>query len=93
MTEALTLELPTAKSGSRWPKRRLLVLLIAVLVLAGAALAWWMYSGRVTSVAARLDGMVHVVAPRFSGHVASLDVKEGDTVAQGQPVGSMEAGT
>ncbi|MBD5417539.1 MAG: HlyD family efflux transporter periplasmic adaptor subunit [Desulfovibrio sp.] len=93
MTEALTLELPTAKSSGRWPLRRLLMLLIAVLVLAGAALAWWMYSGRVTSVAARLDGMVHVVAPRFSGHVASLDVKEGDTVAQGQPVGSMEAGT
>ncbi|WP_165077411.1 MULTISPECIES: HlyD family efflux transporter periplasmic adaptor subunit [unclassified Desulfovibrio] len=93
MTEALTLELPTAGSPGRWPRRRLLALLIALLVLAGAALAWWLYSGRVTSVAARLDGMVHVVAPRFSGHVASLDVKEGDTVAQGQPVGSMEAGT
>lgn len=93
MTDALTLELPTSGAPGRWPLRRLLILLIAVLLLAGAGLAWWLYSGRVSSVAARLDGMVHVVAPRFSGHLASLDVKEGETVAQGQPVGSMEADT
>ena len=92
MPEALTLELPPVGSHGRWPLRRLLVLLIAVLLLAGAAIAWWLYAGRVTSVVGRLDGMVHVVAPRFSGHLASLDVKAGDTVGQGQAVGSMEAG-
>lgn len=93
MPEALTLELPPVGRHGRWPVRHLLAVLLALLVLAAAALACWLYTGRVTSVAARLDGMVHVVAPRFSGHVASLDVKEGDAVARGQAVGSMEAST
>lgn len=93
MPEAFSLELPAPGYNGQRPLRRIVVILVAFLLVAGAALGWWVYSGRVTSVAARLDGMVHIVAPRFSGNLASLDVREGDSVAAGQHVGSMEAGT
>ena len=93
MPEAFSLELPAPGYNSKRPLRRIVVILVALVLVAGAALGWWVYSGRVASVAARLDGMVHIVAPRFSGNLASLDVREGDSVAAGQHVGSMEAGT
>lgn len=90
MPEAFSLELPSPDPVGRWPRGRLVVILLAVLLLAAAAAGWWVYAGRVASVAGRLDGMVHIVAPRFSGHLASLDVREGDPVTAGQHVGSME---
>lgn len=92
MAEPLYLELPSTGHASRRTLRRLLAILTTALSIVAVTLGWWLYSGRVASVAARLDGMVHVVAPRFSGHLASLDVKEGDAVTTGQPIGSMETG-
>ncbi len=89
MAEPVYLELPRA---TRTARRRLPVIFLVLLVAVGAALGWWFFSGRVTSVSARLDGMVHMVAPRFSGQLATLDVREGDAVSAGQPVGSMETG-
>ena len=92
MPEAFSLELPAPGYNGQRPLRRIVVILVALLLVAAAALGWWVYSGRVTSIAARLDGMVHIVAPRFSGNLASLDVREGDSVTAGQHVGSMDAG-
>lgn len=89
MAEPLYLELPRS---TRIARRRLPVVFLALLVVVGAALGWWFFSGRVTSVTARLDGMVHMAAPRFSGRLERLDVKEGDAVTAGQPVGIMETG-
>ncbi|WP_308620270.1 HlyD family efflux transporter periplasmic adaptor subunit [uncultured Desulfovibrio sp.] len=89
MAEPLYLELPRS---TRTARRRLPVILLVLLAAVGAALGWWFFSGRVTSVSARLDGMVHMVAPRFSGQLESLDVREGDAVTAGQPVGTMETG-
>lgn len=90
MAEPLYLELPRAKRTAR---RRLPVIFLVLLVAAGAGAGWWFVSGQVTSVSARLDGMVHMVAPRFSGRLATLDVREGDAVTAGQPVGTMETGS
>ena len=90
MPEAFSLELPSPGYNGKRPLRRIVVILVALLLVAAAALGWWVYSGRVASVAARLDGMVHIVAPRFSGNLASLDVREGDSVTAGQHIGSME---
>lgn len=90
MAEPLYLELPRAPRSVR---RRLPVLFLVLLVAVGAGVGWWFFSGRVTSVTARLDGMVHMVAPRFSGQLATLDVKAGDAVTAGQPVGTMETGS
>lgn len=90
MAEPLYLELPRAPRSVR---RRLPVLFLVLLVAVGAAVGWWFFSGRVSSVTARLDGMVHMVAPRFSGQLATLDVKAGDAVTAGQPVGTMETGS
>lgn len=89
MAEPLYLELPRS---TRAVRRRLPVIFLILLAVVGAALGWWFFSGRIASVAARLDGMVHMVAPRFSGRLAALDVKEGDAVTAGQPVGTMETG-
>lgn len=91
MPDAFSLELPPAGTGGRRPLRRVVVILAALLLVAAGALGWWIWSGRVSSVAGRLDGMVHIVAPRFSGNLASLDVREGESVTAGQPVGSMDA--
>lgn len=92
MPESFSLELPSPGSHGRRPLRRPVVILVVLLLVVGGAFGWWVSSGRVTSVAGRLDGMVHIVAPRFSGTLASLEVREGDAVSAGQHVGSMEAG-
>lgn len=90
MTDPLYLELPRSTRSAR---RRLPVIFLALLIAVGAALGWWFSSGRVASVTARLDGMVHMVAPRFSGKLESLNVMEGDAVTAGQPVGAMQTGS
>lgn len=90
MPELYSLEMPVAQSRSFWTRPHILLLIAVALLVAAGGTGWWFYSGRVASVAARLDGVVHIVAPQFSGRLASLAVKEGEVVTAGQPVGSME---
>lgn len=99
MGDALYLEMPQQpkKRNSRFFRlfhapRPWLFLAVLALALGVALLAWWFYLGRVASVAARIDGLVYTVSPRFSAVLASLDVRDGDAVTAGQVVGRMETG-
>lgn len=90
MPELDSLELPAPGRARFWTRSRLLFSLLVLLLMAAAIAGWWWLSGNVDSVAGRLDGMVHMVAPQFSGRLANLGVKEGDLVNAGQHVGSMD---
>ncbi|MGE9986151.1 HlyD family secretion protein [Desulfovibrio sp. SGI.169] len=94
MAEALYLEMPARKKPSMGGliRRLRLVAFLAALCFLLAAGWWWLDGGRVAGAWAMLDGMVYTVSPEFSARLDSLDVREGDMVAAGQPVGRMDTG-
>ena len=94
MAESLYLEMPARKkspAGGLFRRVRLVLCLAAALALL-AGLWWWLAGGRVDSVRAVLDGMVYTVSPEFSARLEALNVREGDSVTAGQPVGRMDTG-
>lgn len=94
MSKPLQLEMPVKPEGispvGGGRTRRLLLLAAAGLLAVLLACLGWLYAGRVDSVHAILDGMVHVVAPKMPGRVQAVLVKDGERVVAGQVIARMD---
>ncbi|WP_165174427.1 HlyD family efflux transporter periplasmic adaptor subunit [Desulfovibrio sp. ZJ369] len=91
MAELLYLEMPARKKSLAARLLRLSVLMSALAALLLGLSWWWLASGRVDSVWGMLDGMIYTVSPDFSGHLAEINVREGERVEARQPVARMDA--
>lgn len=91
MAEPLYLDMSPKKQGLRvGTGRHLLWSLTGSAVLLVLGVCFWLFIGRVESRYGLLEGMVHTVAPEWSGRLEVLFVKEGDVVSAGQAVARMD---
>jgi membrane fusion protein (multidrug efflux system) len=73
----------------RRPRKVRVLLLICVLLAAGVVTLLWYLEYAKTHIStddAYIDGRVHVIAPRVSGKVMSLQVNDNQYVAKGDPL-------
>jgi membrane fusion protein (multidrug efflux system) len=73
---------PKARQGSG---KKIVVLLVVLLVLAGAGTAAWLhFRDRVSSDDANVDGHISAIAPKISGNVVEVAVLDNQSVKAGQ---------
>lgn len=91
MTDSSTPSAPVPEKAHKSDKKRFIILLIFLVAAIVFALIWWHnYNKYVSSDDANLDSYRIDVAPLVSGQITHLYVKEGDSVAMGDPLFDIE---
>lgn len=70
----------------------LVLLLICLGALAAAFFSWWLSTGKISSVFARLDTIIYTVEPGFSTQIENVYVHPGDLVKAGQVLARIDSG-
>lgn len=93
MPEEIVVELSPVSSKKPFYKTGwgVAVLAAIVLVIIAALFSWWLASGKISSVAARLDTMIYTVGSDFPARVKTIYVAAGDQVAKDQPLALVES--
>jgi membrane fusion protein (multidrug efflux system) len=73
---------PQEKRGGG--KKIWIFLILLVVIVAGATAAWLHFSDRVSSDDANVDGHISAIAPKISGTVMEVAVKDNESVKAGQ---------
>lgn len=92
---AESLDMPVIESKNIFLKKRsrtILYLILLILLCLIAGCICWLSLGKVSSVAARVDGTVYTVAPQISAAVQELYVQPGEVVTQGQELAKLDIG-
>lgn len=72
-------------------KRGILALCAIILVILAAIFSWWLSTGKITSVAARLDTLIYTVGSDFPARIKNVYVMAGDQVLKDQKLASIES--
>lgn len=76
----------------RLSNRNMIIIVSALIaILAAGLLWWWIRSGRIVSTDdARVKGTISAVSAKVNGRIAKVLVNEGDNVAAGQVIATLE---
>ena len=85
----LELEMPHVVTGKK-AHLALRLLPVWVLLCCAAGLYWWIMAGRVVSSWAMLDAIVYPITSDFAARVKSVEVREGDSVREGQIIARLD---
>ena len=84
----------TPVDGKRRSRRPFIILVLVLLGLAGASLVdWWRTRDFASTTDAEIDGSIHQIAPRISGQVVAVLVKDNQHVVRGQLLVRLDDGT
>ncbi len=80
------------KKSFFYKRRTIVILALLSLLCIIAGCICWLSLGKVSSVAARIDGTVYTVAPQISAALQDLYVQPGQVVSQGQELAKLDIG-
>lgn len=92
MAESIDMPVMESRKSFLQKRRTLIILTFLTLLCIIAGCICWLSLGKVSSVAARLDGTVYTVAPQVSAAMQDLYVQPGQVVSQGQELARLDIG-
>lgn len=92
MAESIDMPVIETQKGFIYKRRTFVILALLTLLCIIAGCICWLSLGKVSSMAARLDGTVYTVAPQISAAMQDLYVQPGQVVSQGQELAKLDIG-